>query len=133
MERGLVTNERNGDIKVFEGSRTVNWLQTPESTGGQYCSVCTCTYEPGKRAYPAHSHPAGEETIYVVSGSGKVKIGDEIFPLETGSLALFPQGVPHMVWNNGDVPLKLCCFYAPNQDAIGYEWHEDFDFPEFKK
>ena len=128
----LVNNESEGTLKQFDG-RQVIWVQTPETTGGQYCSECICIYEPGARAYPAHSHPAGEETIYVVSGSGKVKIGDGIYELQTGSFALFPQGVPHMVWNTGREPLKLCCFYAPNVEAIGYAWHEDFDFPEFKK
>lgn len=128
----LVINENDVQGKDL-GGRVVTWLQTPELTGGQYCSVCKCVYEPGARAKPAHGHDAGEETIYVVSGEGKVKIGDEIFELKKGSLALFPQGVPHMVWNTGSEPLELTCFYAPNQEAIGYTFYEDFDFPEFQK
>jgi len=126
----LVINEKAGIGKDL-GGRVVTWLQTPETTGGQYSAVCKCVYEPGARAKPAHAHDFGEETIYVVSGAGKVKIGDQIFELEQGSLALFPQSVPHMVWNTGSVPLELCCFYAPRQEAIEYTYYEDFDFPEF--
>ena len=48
--------------------------------------------------------------------------------LEPGTLVLFPQGVPHMVWNTGDIPLHMVCFYAPNADAIQYTFYEDFDF-----
>lgn len=126
----IVINERDGDHVQLAG-RLVNWLQTPEKTGGSYCSVCVVTYDPGARAKPAHAHDNGEETIYVESGSGKVKVGDEVFPLEPGSLVLFPQGVPHMVYNTSDEPLKLVCFYAPVQEAIEYTYYEDFDFDEF--
>lgn len=84
------------------------------------------------RAKPAHAHDNGEETIYIVSGTGKVKVGEEVFELEPGSLVLFPQRVPHMVWNTGAVPLKLVCFYAPQQSALEYTFYEDFDFDEFK-
>lgn len=125
----VATHERNGEEKQFDG-RVVNWLQTPETTGGRYSSVCTCIYDPGARAYPAHSHQKGEETIFVISGNGKVKIGDEIYSMEPGSLFLFPQGVPHMVWNTSASPMKLVCFYAPAQEAIEYTFHEDFNFPD---
>ena len=131
MEKSIFTHETRGDVKHFEG-RDVFWLQTPESTGGKYSSVCVVSYDPGARAKPAHAHDNGEETIYIVSGTGKVKVGDEISELSPGSLVLFPQGVPHMVWNTGDEPLKLVCFYGPIPEAIEYTFYEDFDFPEFK-
>ena len=123
----LCINERDGDKKEFEG-RQVYWLQTPETTGGKYSSICTVSYDPGAKAKPAHAHDNGEETIFVISGTGKVKVGNEVFDLEPHSLVLFPQGVPHMVWNTGDVPLHLCCFYAPDASAIEYTFYEDFDF-----
>lgn len=127
----LLTNERDGVKRELDG-RTVYWLQTPETTGGKYNSVCTVVYDPGARACPAHAHDNGEETIYVESGSGKVKVGEEVFDIERGSLVLFPQSVPHMVWNTGRVPMHLICFYGPQQSAIEYTFHKDFDFDEFK-
>ena len=123
----LLINERDADKKELEG-RTVYWLQTPETTGGRYNSVCTVVYDPGARAYPAHAHDKGEETIYVESGSGKVKVGEEIFDIARGSLVLFPQGVPHMVWNTGQDPMHLICFYGPQQSAIDYTFHEGLRF-----
>ena len=130
MTHSIFTHESLGDVKHFEG-RDVYWLQTPEVTGGKYSSVCMVIYDPGARAKPAHAHDNGEETIYIVSGTGKVKVGDEISDLSPGSLVLFPEGVPHMVWNNGAEPLKLVCFYGPRPEAIEYTFYEDFDFPEF--
>ncbi|GHT85963.1 hypothetical protein FACS18947_5360 [Bacteroidia bacterium] len=129
---GLVIEERDGLKKELKG-RVVNWLQTPESTGGKYSSVCIVEYEPGARAKPAHAHDNGEETIYVVEGTGKVKIGDAVYPLKPGSLAFFPQSIPHMVWNTGDTTMKLVCFYGPQSSATEYTYYEDFDFDEFKE
>lgn len=130
MEEGIITVEEDCKVQHLPG-RDVIWMQTPESTGGKYTSVCTCVYYPGGRAKPAHSHVNGEETVYVISGAGKVKIGDEVFEIKPGSVFLFPQGVPHMVWNNGSLPLHIVCMYAPSPEAISYTYHEDFDFPEF--
>ena len=127
----LLAHEENMFKKQMPG-RTVTWVQTPETTGGQYSSICITVYEPGARAKPAHAHDNGEETIYVVSGSGRAKVGKELFELRPGSVLLFPQEVPHMVWNTGDEPLKLACFYAPQLSAIEYTFYEDFDFDEFK-
>lgn len=127
----IVTHESMGE-KVMKEGRVVNWIMTPEATGGQYSSVCVATYESGKRALPAHSHPNGEETVYVRSGTGKVLIGDLIEEIKPGTVFLLPQGIPHMVWNNGTTDLELVCFYAPGKEARTYDFHEDVDFPEFK-
>lgn len=128
----LCSNERDGEKRDMNGRR-VYWLQTPQKTGGMYSSVCTVVYEPGARAKPAHAHDHGEETVFVLSGTGKVKVGSDTFGLEPGACVLFPQGVPHMVWNTGEIPLHLVCFYGPKPDAVQYTFYEDFDFPEFSQ
>jgi mannose-6-phosphate isomerase-like protein (cupin superfamily) len=128
----IITHEREGAIQQFDG-RTVWWLMTPEKSRSQYSSVCTVIYDVNRRAKPAHSHPDGEETVYVISGKGKVKVGDDVTAdIEPGSLIYFPQGVPHMIWNCGGEPMHCVCFYAPAQQSIGTKIHEDFDFPDFK-
>jgi mannose-6-phosphate isomerase-like protein (cupin superfamily) len=126
-----VHHEREGEISEKPG-RTVNWVQTVENTGAVYSSVCTCIYAPGARAKPAHSHPHGEETVYVIQGRGRAKIGENIYDIEPGSVVFFPQNTPHMIWNGDKEPMHIVCFYAPNEKAVEYEFFEDFDFPEFK-
>lgn len=130
MEKILVNEESMPETQLT--GRAVRWLMTPDSTGGQYSSACTVRLEPGRRALPAHSHPNGEETIYIISGKGKVLIGDEVGEIKAGSIFLFPQGVPHMIYNTGTEELKGICFYAPVQEAVSYNYHDDVDFPEFK-
>lgn len=130
MTRIISTNIKDAEVIHFDG-RDVYWLQKVQENCPNFSSVCTCIYKPGARAKPAHAHLRGEETIYVMSGSGKVKVGEVVSDLQAGTCVLFPQGVPHMVWNCGAEDLHIICFYAPNEAALEYEWHEDFDFPEF--
>jgi len=127
LERVLVDKEFKPVIHL-EG-RDVRWFMTPEITGGNYSSVCTVEVEPGKKCLPAHAHPYGEETVYIVEGTGKVLIGDEVGEIGPGSIMLFPQGVPHMLFNTGTGVLKGICFYAPAPEAISYEYFTDIDFP----
>lgn len=129
MEKGIVTHIKNGDKRELPG-RDAIWVQTPESTGGKYMSVCTTFYQPGTKVLPAHSHPHGEETGYVVSGKGKILIGDKVYDVEAGSVFLFPQGVPHIVWNSGDEVMQMLFMYANGQEAIESIPHEGIDFPE---
>ncbi len=131
MNHSIITHETLGDVKHLEG-RDVYWLQLPLYTGAKYSSACCVIYQPGDRSKPAHSHAFGEETVYVVTGTGKVKIASEIYDIRAGSLFLVSQNTPHMVWNNGAEPLKLICFYAPCSSAVEYTFHQDFDFPEFE-
>lgn len=126
-----VISEQDKDKIKLEG-REVCWLMTPKDTGSQYSSACTVQVYPGKRAKPAHAHKNGEEIVYIVSGKGKVLVGDQISEIHPGSIILFPQGVPHMLYNNGSEMLKGICFYAPAENATEYEYYEDVDFPEFK-
>lgn len=129
MEKGIITHIKNADKKELPG-RDAIWVQTPESTGGKYMSVCTTFYQPGTKVLPAHSHPYGEETGYVVSGKGKVLIGKNSYDVEAGSVFLFPQGVPHAVWNSGDEVMQVVFMYANGPKAIESIPHEGIDFPE---
>ncbi|MHB1315994.1 MAG: cupin domain-containing protein [Christensenellales bacterium] len=127
----IVLHESTKPIITLDG-RSVIWLMKPEETGGKYSSACIVEVFPGKRCKPAHAHPNGEETIYIVSGKGKALIGEDSYEIQAGSIMLFPQGVPHMLYNTGSEPLKGICFYAPVPEAISYMYYDDVDFDEFR-
>lgn len=130
MSGKVFFEQHEGQIIQLDG-RTVNWLMKAAAADSQYTSVCIVEYDPGRRAKPAHAHPLGEETVYIAAGSGKARIGDEIREIRAGMLLHFPQGVLHMLWNTGTVPLTGICFYAPAGGAIDYQFDDTFDFPEF--
>jgi len=123
-------SESDGDVVQLDG-RKVTWIMKAAADDTQYTSICLVSYEPGRRAKPSHAHPHGEETIYIISGQGKAKVGDQISEIHPGMLVHFPQGVQHMLWNTGKEDLVAVCFYAPNGAAIDYQFDPDFDFPEF--
>jgi quercetin dioxygenase-like cupin family protein len=85
---------------------------------------------PGERCRPAHSHPNGEEIIYIITGTGRVLVDGEVAPVRAGSVVLFPQGEVHMLHNTGDEEMKVVCFFAPPTGLENYRMFEDVDFPD---
>lgn len=61
----------------------------------------TCqVYRPGG-SHAAHHHESIEQTYYVLSGVGRVHIGDEVFPAEPGTMAFIPAKMDHWIENTG--------------------------------
>ncbi|MGI6669854.1 MAG: cupin domain-containing protein [Acetivibrionales bacterium] len=125
-------NEKDG-TQMIGGGRKLTWIMKSANDDSRYTSVCIVEIEPSLRVKPAHSHPGAEEVVYIVSGTGKALIGEQINPIQPGSLVYFPEGVPHMLWNNGKELLKGICFYASTGKEIIYEYHDDIDFPEYRR
>jgi mannose-6-phosphate isomerase-like protein (cupin superfamily) len=71
-----------------------------------------------------HYHPLSEEIYYILSGTGRMKLNDElrdVGPLD--AIAILP-GLRHKIWNTGNVPLVLLCCCAPayeNDDTVMVE------------
>jgi quercetin dioxygenase-like cupin family protein len=110
--------------------RQLRWLMTRENVDAQHCSMCVILVAPGETVRPAHSHPNGEETIYIVRGSGKVMIEGVVEPVNAGSAVLFPQGKVHMLRNTGPEEMKVVCFFAPATSLDNYKFFPDVEFPE---
>ncbi|HEY4046296.1 MAG TPA: cupin domain-containing protein [Acidobacteriaceae bacterium] len=109
--------------------RHLRWLVTKETVNAQHCSMCVIQVAPGETVRPAHSHPHGEEVIYIVHGAGRVMIEGVVEPVKAGSIVLFPQGKIHMLQNNGIEEMKVACFFAPATDLENYKFYEGIEFP----
>jgi quercetin dioxygenase-like cupin family protein len=110
--------------------RELRWLVAPEALKANHCSACVIRVAPGDRVRPAHSHPNGEEVIYIVRGSGRVLVGTEVSPVREGTVVVFPRGVVHMLHNTGGEEMKVVCFFAPPTGLDNYVMHEEVDFPD---
>lgn len=110
--------------------RKLSWLVGKQQLPADNCSVCMILIPPGEQARPAHSHPKGEEVVYIVSGSGRVLIAGEVAPVKEGSIVVFPKAAVHMLQNTGEVEMKAICFFAPATSLENYKMFEDIDFPE---
>ena len=58
--------------------RRFRWLVAEDRIQSKYSSVCVIRVAPGDKVRPAHSHPQGEEVIYIISGSGRVLVEGEV-------------------------------------------------------
>jgi quercetin dioxygenase-like cupin family protein len=109
--------------------RTLRWLVNAELLGAKHLSACVINVAPGETVRPAHSHPNGEEVIYIVAGSGRAMIEGEVSAVREGSVVLFPQGKVHMLQNNGQTEMKVVCFFAPATNLDNYRFFENVEFP----
>jgi quercetin dioxygenase-like cupin family protein len=121
-----IVNESQVPEKAVPG-RFLRWIASESSLQPRYLSSCVMRVLPGQTVRPAHSHPRGEELIYVISGTGKVAVDGEVG--ELGTAVLFPQGSVHMVRNSGAVELKVVCFFAPATELGSYVFHDGVQFP----
>jgi uncharacterized cupin superfamily protein len=64
---------------------------------------------PGKSAFPAHNHHANEEMVFVLQGTGEVRIGASAYPVRVGDVIAFPAGgteTAHQIVNCGAEELR---------------------------
>ena len=113
--------------------RHLTWVVAPDALQANHCSSCVIRVAPGEKVRPAHSHPNGEEVIYIIRGSGRVMVSGEVSPVREGSVVLFPQAAVHMLHNTGTEEMKVVCFFSPATDLDNYKMYEDVDFPEDSK
>ncbi len=66
---------------------------------------------PGRRAWP-HYHLANEEAIYVVHGSGTLRIGEREVAVSRGDYVALPTGESgaHQCMNTSNETLRYLCF-----------------------
>jgi quercetin dioxygenase-like cupin family protein len=62
---------------------------------------------------PLHVHHRQDETIHVLKGRYKVRIGEDVFVLEEGGFAYLPAGVPHAFLNLTGEPGEVIVVYVP--------------------
>jgi len=110
--------------------RKLRWVVTGENTGSQYCTMAVIRIAPGQKVRPAHSHPNGEEVIYILSGHGRVLVDGEVELVREGCAVLFPKGKVHMLQNLSDVEMKVACFFAPPASLENYRFFDEIDFPD---
>ncbi len=74
------------------------------------------TIQPGGEM-PRHTNKIEHEQ-FVVSGRGRIAIGDEEFDVSRGSIVFIPAGVPHWYRNTGEEPFEFLCLVPNQPDTI---------------
>jgi len=66
--------------------------------------------KPGKET-TGHSHDELEEVYFFNSGTGRMKLGDEILEVKSGDVVLIKGGVFHKVYNDSEDMLIFTCVF----------------------
>lgn len=81
---------------------------------------------PGKTAFPFHWHSGIEEAVYVLEGTGTMRIGGATVEVRAGDWIAFPPGPDssHQLSNTGSSPLRYLALSGPGtpqtMDLVGY-------------
>lgn len=62
---------------------------------------------------PLHVHAHEDELWYVIEGSLRLQLGDEIRPASSGSVVFIPRGTPHCFENIGDGWVRQLIVFTP--------------------
>ena len=63
---------------------------------------------------PLHTHASEGESMYVLDGEMRFKLGDEIHAAPAGSFVFIPRGTPHTWQNVGDGPARILIHFTPS-------------------
>jgi quercetin dioxygenase-like cupin family protein len=107
-------------LKLQSGpGRDLIFKVTGEDTGGAFDYFIVEVAPHG--GPPLHVHHKQEETIHVLKGKFKVRIGEEIFYLNEGDFAYLPSKVPHAFLNLTDEGAEIIVVYTPGGGNKFYE------------
>jgi uncharacterized cupin superfamily protein len=81
--------------------------QLGAAAGNRQLGANVMELPPGAVSVPFHFHCLNEESIYVISGTGIARIGDQRVPVRAGDWIAYPVGpeTAHQMINNSDAPL----------------------------
>src|SRR5262249_31810361 len=99
---------------------------TGDETGGAFdyfvVEVASHGGWPPRAGPPPPVHHRQEESLHVLPGRFKVRVGDEEQILERGGFAFMPAGLPHAFLNLGDEDAEVVVVYTPGG---GHHFYED--------
>ena len=61
---------------------------------------------------PSHVHDNEEQTYWIISGKGKIRLGNEEYDVKGGQAVYIPLGTEHTIKNTGEEPLEYVFFAA---------------------
>jgi quercetin dioxygenase-like cupin family protein len=102
-EGGRVRNPLTGQV-VFK--------VRSEETGGSL-TVFENVVPPGVGP-PLHTHANEDESLYVIEGELRFKLGDELHAAPAGSFVFIPRGAPHTWQNVGGEPARMLIHFTPS-------------------
>jgi len=121
-----------GDIEwttVDWGEMHVRRKQLGEAANGEELGCSLYELPPEDGAWPYHYHAANEEAIYVLAGSGRLRLDGDTHSLAAGDYVALPadeRGAHRVVNDGGDTLRYLVVSTMTNPDVTVYPDSEKF-------
>jgi len=120
VETKQIVLEEGAGLKLQSGpGRDLIFKVTGDNTRGAF-DYFIVQVSP-KSGPPLHVHHLQEETIHILKGHFKIRIGDEIFYLKEGGFAYLPSKIPHAFLNLTDEVGEIIVVYTPGGGHHFYE------------
>ncbi|WP_420158183.1 cupin domain-containing protein [Nocardiopsis sp. CNT-189] len=84
------------------------------TTTGHRLGIGETVLPPHTDGPPQHRHAEHDEGFYVISGTVRFTVGDEVRDATAGTLVMVPPGAPHTFAHPGDRPAVMLCTFSPD-------------------
>jgi quercetin dioxygenase-like cupin family protein len=111
LRAAVHTGNTTPPVGNWVNGRVVAVLGSPED-GTTTSMAFGMSALPKGASTPWHSHEA-EEFAYIISGEGRISIGDESVMVSAGEAVITPSNLPHMTSAAADQELIVMWMYAP--------------------
>ncbi len=122
-----ITNINEVPVKEITGRKIMD-LVNGEIAGSKNISLRITDVLPEETASPGHTHTGCEEIIFVFSGRGRIKIEEKTFEMKQGDAIYLPQGVRHLIQNNGKEVMRLFCAFSSPDFTRDLQNEKSMDF-----
>ena len=107
-----VVNRNHSKPFTTKDGSTIRSLLGRTNSSATNQSLAEATVLPGQATEP-HRHLRSEEIYYILSGRGRIELGDEVREVGPLDAILIPPGTRHTIANVGEEPLVFLCCCAP--------------------
>jgi mannose-6-phosphate isomerase-like protein (cupin superfamily) len=106
----VISDVEREPFRTLDGSLVRELCQTGDGAANQ--SLAEATVPPGGET-AEHLHRASEEIYRFVSGTGRMRLGEEEAEVRAGDTVLISRQTPHKLINTGHEPLVVLCACSP--------------------
>ena len=112
QQRARLRHQRDIPGRAFDAG-VMQWLVDPQ-LGAEHVMAYRLTVNPDSTA--SHAHPGAEEVMYVLEGSGEIRVEAANHVVGPGQAVFVPDGAEHSYVNTGADPLVVVGAMAPPVD-----------------
>lgn len=112
QQRARLRHQSDIEVRRLDGAE-VQWL-IDQQLGAAHVTAYRLTVDPGSTT--THVHRGAEEVLYVLEGTGEVRVEDAKHLVSAGRAVFVPDGAEHTYVNTGQAPLVMVGAMAPPID-----------------